>query len=47
MLLNHLDANQLPDIDFKKLVIRFCDELQLPGIITSLIVFILFYYFVF
>lgn len=38
MLLNHLEVNQLPDIDLKKLVIRFCDELQLPGNITFLIV---------
>lgn len=38
MLLNHLEASQLPNIDFKKLVTRFCDELQLPGNITFLIV---------
>lgn len=31
MLLNHLEADQLPSIDFKKLAIRFCDELQLPS----------------
>lgn len=31
MLLNHFKANQLPEMDFNKLVIRFCDELQLPS----------------
>lgn len=31
MILNHLKANQLPNIDFKKLVIKFSDELQLPS----------------
>lgn len=31
MLLNHLDAHQLPNIDLKKLAIRFCDELQFPS----------------
>lgn len=30
MLLNHFEANQLPEMDINKLVIRFCDELQLP-----------------
>lgn len=31
MLLNQLGTNVLPKIDFKKLVIRLCDELQLPS----------------
>lgn len=31
MLLNHFGVNQLPDVDFTKIVIRFCDELQLPS----------------
>lgn len=30
MILGHLKAEKLPNIDFKKLVSRFCDELQLP-----------------
>lgn len=44
MLLDHLEANQLPSIDFKKLLLRFCDELQLPCnnyfLITSIIIII-------
>lgn len=31
MLINSLGVNQLPDVDFNKIVIRFCDELQLPS----------------
>jgi len=31
MLLKHLKAEQLPNIDFKKIVMRFSDELQLPS----------------
>lgn len=31
MLLKHLKADQLPNIDFKKLLMRFSDELQLPS----------------
>jgi len=31
MVLKHLKVDQLPNIDFKKLLIRFCDELQLPS----------------
>lgn len=31
MLLDHIEANQLPNIDFEKLVLRFCEELQLPS----------------
>lgn len=31
MLLKNLKADQLPNIDFKKLLMRFSDELQLPS----------------
>lgn len=31
MLLIHFKADQLPNIDFKKMAVRFCDELQLPS----------------
>lgn len=31
ILLDCLEARELPNIDFKRLVIRFCDELQLPS----------------
>lgn len=31
LLLKHFKADKLPDIDFKKLLLRFCDELQLPS----------------
>lgn len=31
MLLNQLKTNELPNLDFNKLIIRLCDELQLPS----------------
>lgn len=34
LLLKHFKADKLPDIDFKKLLLRFCDELQLPNDFT-------------
>ncbi|XP_015374841.1 PREDICTED: TATA box-binding protein-associated factor RNA polymerase I subunit B [Diuraphis noxia] len=37
MILKHLKVDQLPNIDFKKLVIRFSDELQLPNDFTHFV----------
>lgn len=37
MLLKHLKAEQLPNIDFKKIVMRFSDELQLPNDFTHFV----------
>lgn len=31
MLLKSLGTNQLPKIDYKKMILRFCEELQLPS----------------
>jgi len=50
LLLKHFKADKLPDIDFKTLLLRFCDELQLPSdnyFFTNYFSFILFYMYLF
>ncbi|XP_025191565.1 TATA box-binding protein-associated factor RNA polymerase I subunit B [Melanaphis sacchari] len=37
MLLKHFKSDKLPNIDFKKLLLRFCDELQLPNDFTHFV----------
>ncbi|XP_060842088.1 TATA box-binding protein-associated factor RNA polymerase I subunit B [Rhopalosiphum padi] len=37
MLLKHFKADKLPNIDLKKLLLRFCDELQLPNDFTHFV----------